>query len=128
MTFEGGLKAVTFDVESKGSLSAGSKYIRYYITVPSDATLGQYKGIIEVNGKDQTEQYIVNINVVEGTQSQLLSFLNFELFQIPFTQNSITGAAVSESTAVNGKPFKVWMLLIAISVIIGLVLFFNRKK
>jgi len=121
MNFEGDLKAITFDVQRKGSLSTGSKFIRYYLRVPSNIEAGTYQGVIQLNANNKIEQYIVNIEVKEGSSFFLLSFLNYELFEIPFTE-SPTGMVITEGVVETiGKPFKVWMLLI---MIIGIIVLF----
>jgi len=121
MEFEGGKKAITFNIEQGTGLTTNNRYIRYYVRVPSDAEIGQYKGMIEINGLEQTQDYEVIIHVQEGTFTTLKNILNYELFGIPYTQ-SVTGSAIApiEGGDFPKKPFKVWHLLLTISLIGGL--------
>jgi len=124
MYFEDDLKAVTFDIAKIGGLSSDNKYLRYYVTVPEDAELGSYNGIIEVNGGEQTEYYSVTFTITESTFN-LLSILDFDLFSLPFTSTP-TGAVIGGVEETKNIPVKVWYVLTASSVIV-LLIFVIRK-
>ena len=115
MSFEGGFKAIEFDIIRRGSLSSGTKFIRYYVNVPRDVEPGEYFGTIEFNTEDQTEQYRVRI-VVSETGFTLMSVLNYELFKLPFISTP-TGAVVGGVAESEMFGFKVWMMMITLSVL-----------
>ncbi len=95
--------------------------------IPSNAEIGTYKGIIEVNGMDQSKQLELIINVEEGTFNTLLSFLNTEIMTLPFSSTpSITGAVVGNIDEQEGKPLKMWHVLSTISML-GACIFLANK-
>ncbi len=117
IVFEGDMKAVTFDINLLGGLSTDNKFIRYSVSIPEGTEPGTYFGVIEVNGDEQVEKIQVQINVEEGTFVSLFSFLNTELFEIPFTSEKLTGAVIGGVAEIKTQTFKVWMLLTTLVVL-----------
>ena len=115
MSFEGGVKALEFDIIRRGSLSSGTKFVRYFINVPNDVEPGEYFGTIEISTETQTEQYRVRIVVTESGVT-LLSLLNYELFKLPFTETP-TGAVIGGVSETEMFGVKVWMMLLTFGVV-----------
>ena len=116
-----------FEDDSKTSeftLNDGnSKFVRYYITIPEDANLGSYDGIIEIVGDSQIQQYSIDINVVEQEKGGLLDSLNNELFEVPFITSSMS---TLDSGDVQEQYFKVklWHILAGSGLIGGVLLIY----
>ncbi len=122
ISFESGLKSFSFEIENLGGLSSDNKYVRYYIDVPEDI-LGDeiektFEGVIEINGNGVSKYYEVEI-VVSESYIDIWAWLNYELFEIPFTKKVISDAELGEDLY-KGIPFTVLHLLILIS-LIGLI-------
>jgi hypothetical protein len=133
MVFDQNRKAVAFTIEREGGLATNNEFVPYTISVPEDTPVGTYTGVIEVNGLEQTEQLVVEIQVIPPVFTNLFSFFERELFEIPFTAQEIpTGEVVAdvESTGQGeGKPFKVWHLITTLGVLgIGTFGYFRLRK
>jgi len=129
MSFSGDTKAISMGIDHESGLSSNSKFVRYNIAVPEDVVPGIYKGIIEINGMGQTEKYYVDIEVKEGQFVSLFSFLQYELFDIPFTKEQvITGAVTGVAESTNGTPVTVGGAIISFSILGTLGFVYRRLR
>jgi len=134
MSFEGDRKAITFTIAREGGLASNNKFLPYTIAVPAGTPEGTYRGLVEVNGLEQTEQVVIEVNVGEPVFTNLLGFFERELFTLPFTaEETPTGQVTSEgeviTATVGGTPFRVWHLIVSLVVLaLGTIGYFRLRK
>ena len=108
---------VRFDrLSTKDGLSQNNRFIRYYVDIPEDIDNQlKYYGTIEISGLDESITY--ELEIIVSDRTPLLAFLDFELFELPFTATP-TGAIIGGEAQFEGRPFTVGHLLIFLGVIL----------
>ena len=100
MSFETGITELDFVLTSDGGLGSNKRFIRFFIEVPDGVEVGSYQGTIEFNTAGQTEQYVVDIEIVDGSKN-LWDILTTELFTINL---GITGDVTGDGSSTEGTP------------------------
>jgi len=121
ISFDGQRRTDAFIIQPKGGLVSSSRFMSYIVKVPRETPVGRYSGIIEVVSGEQTEQFVITINVREPGAG-LLGFLNYELFVIPGVQSIITGDTITDNIdAPSGRSVTIGVLLLFIVGVTALV-------